>query len=71
MIAEKRTSNGGVPSRFDKPYHPSKWSRYYHMNILMGKQCKKKTHSAAFDGDLVEVISLLFSALEVAFELEL
>jgi hypothetical protein len=41
------------------------------MNILMGKQCKKKTHGAAFDGDLVEVVSLLFSALEVAFELEL
>lgn len=41
------------------------------MNILMGKQRKKKTHGAAFDGDLVEVISLLFSALEVAFELEL
>jgi hypothetical protein len=66
MIAE----NGGVPSRFDKLYHPSKLSHYYHMNILMGKQCKKKMHGATFDEDLVEVISLLFSTLEVAFELE-
>ena len=41
------------------------------MNILMGKQRKKKTHGATFDGDLVEVVSLLFSALEVAFKLEL
>ena len=41
----KRTSNSGVPSRFDKPYHPSKWLRYYHMNEYIDGKTTQKENS--------------------------
>ena len=38
------------------------------MNILIGKQCKKKTHGATFNGDLVEVVFLLYLCLGGCFQ---